>query len=145
MSNDELGLTQETSGAPEGAGLEDVEEYRSLCAKCREVQTSDRMGWIVSTVLGQDWVTHPRASGGFSITSDGFVVSGGLFVGSLEDFQGNILGFLTAAGVTAAEFELFRGLYSLRVSTWQPGHYGDPAILPALGLQLGRPIIIPVA
>ena len=91
----------------------------SLKAKCREVQTSGQMMFCVCQVLGTDWVTCDHAGGGMSITSDGFVVSGSLFIGSADDLERNLRGFLNAAEVNEDERTLFGAMYSQKVHDWR--------------------------
>jgi hypothetical protein len=100
----------------------------SLIAKCMRVWGSDRLMFCVSKILGTDWVDHPRAYGGLVITSDGFVQSGGLFIGSVSDLQRNLEGYLEAAELTESERSLFSVLFSKNVQDWRhnpaPGYRG---------------------
>ena len=81
---------------------------------------SDQMYFIISTILGAGWVEHPRAYGGFSITSDGFVTSGGLFLGGVDDFERNVKGYVAAAELPKHIENRFWDRYARIVSDWRP-------------------------
>lgn len=89
---------------------------------------SPMMHYIMSTIVRADWVRAPRGVGHFSITSDGFVVDGGVFLGSAADFQRNIQGYVEAAGLAPAERDLFSRLYSQAVTDWRHLGASGPAV-----------------
>ena len=90
----------------------------SLIAKLhprRITGSSDQVYYIMSSILGQNWVTHDRGMGSFSVTSDGFVVDCGLFFGDVGEFRRNVTGYVEVADLTASEMVLFWGMYDNRV------------------------------
>ena len=92
----------------------------SLIAKLHPARfpgMSPKMAAIVASFLGQDWVS-PRL-GSFSITSDGFVMSGRHFLGSAEDFESNIARLLAVAELNLEEMQLWGALYAARVDDWR--------------------------
>ncbi len=91
----------------------------SLITKFSRLNTGDTLMFCISTILGTDWVTSPRAAGGLSITSDGFVVSGGLFVGSADDLVRNLVNVCDLLELTEDERDLLYELYRSRVTDWR--------------------------
>jgi hypothetical protein len=77
------------------------------------------MHFIISTILGEDWVTHADSSGGFSITSDGFVLSGSLLIGEVGDFERNVWGYVKVAELSNDEFRCFKLHYDAAVTDWR--------------------------
>ena len=88
---------------------------------------SPQMYLIVSSILGQSWSVglsnqdSLRPGRGFSITSDGFVTSGRLFLGSVAQFVVDIRLYLDAAKLSQADRIAFWALYDDIVSDWRPG------------------------
>lgn len=97
----------------------------------RQVAASAQLHYIISSILGQNWVTAPRASGGFTISSDGFVTSGGVFLGeAVEDFERPVLAYIQAAGLTPEEVAFFGERYSQVVLDYRTNPAGSPGRLP---------------
>jgi len=115
-NREDLALALAEGREPMKAGSEAVE---SLTEKFRMLKTGDQLMFCISLILGVDWVTHPRAMGGLSITSDGFVVSGGLFIGSADELVRNLAGASEAVGLNEAEKEAFRDLFYNTVTDWR--------------------------
>ena len=55
---------------------------------------SPKMAFIVGAILGENWASGPRGEQSkgthFCITSDGFVTSGDMFIGSVDEFEDNL-------------------------------------------------------
>ena len=109
--------------------LENIWIYEEMCKKLspRRIASSDKMRFIISLIVGENWVTHPDASGGFSITSDGFVMSGSLLVAQVSEFERNINGYLEVAELDEQEMSLFKKLYACAVQDWR--NFGQPGVL----------------
>lgn len=93
---------------------------------------SPKMGWIVSVFLGTDWAAGPRGEkpiGSFSITSDGFVQIGNMFIGGKKDFERNLITLLHAAKLNMQEATLFSQLYADKVQDWSIGCPGRGQLL----------------
>ena len=88
----------------------------------RKLNVSPQFGFIIGAILGQAWVTGPRGerseSAHFSITSDGFLLSGGMFIGSMEDCEENMRR-IVAPLLNDQEKELFNALYLGRFTDWR--------------------------
>lgn len=85
---------------------------------------SAKMAWILSCILGTDWAKGPRGEAPtrhFSITSDGHVVSGDMYIGDKTDFISNITRLLEVADLDEDERAAFLELYSIRVTDWSKG------------------------
>ncbi len=96
--------------------------YQDLSAKLhpnRIVGCSDKMYWIISTILGQDWVTRDGSYESFTITCDGFVVDNDLFLGGVVDFERNVFGYVEAAELTGEQRQHFDKLYARKVHDWR--------------------------
>jgi len=92
--------------------------YNNLLKKLhpnRITGASDKMYYIISSIIGADWVTSDRGLGSFSVTSDGFVIDCGLFLGSYDDFKRNVRGYIAVAELTEKELAYFWTLYDMRV------------------------------
>lgn len=90
-----------------------------MLEKLQRVQASDHMWAALCLILGLNWIQNRRASGGISITSDGCAVSGGWFIGSADDLERNVRGFLRAAELTREERVQFQANWDLRVDDWR--------------------------
>ena len=85
------------------------------------------MAFIVSCIIGANWAKGPRGetpNQSFSITSDGFVTSGNMFIGNKNDFVNNIRILLDVSGLTSMERALFEQLYAEKVQDWSTGYPG---------------------
>lgn len=84
---------------------------------------SNRMAYLLSGILDEQWVTHPDAGPceQIYITSDGYVLAGdgNLFIGSVGDFERNIQDLLTAAGLADDERQEFQIRYTARVTDFR--------------------------
>ena len=96
--------------------------YKNLCDKLhpnRIAGCSDKMYFIISTILGQEWVTCDSSYGEFSITSDGLVIDNDNMLGAVSDFEHNVNGYIDAAKLSPKQTEYFWLLYSWRVTDWR--------------------------
>ena len=84
----------------------------------RVLKSSDKMYYIISTILGQEWVTSPYGIGIFSITVDGTVWDTAFLAGA-DSFVANIEGYIKAAGLTKPQENYFWELYDMRVVDWR--------------------------
>lgn len=80
---------------------------------------SPKMAAIVATIVGEQW-TEPTI-GYISITSDGFLVSGSNFLGSVDDLERNTKNLLDAAELTDEERTEFWKLYHSKIQDWRVG------------------------
>ena len=102
--------------------MEETQYNKTLAtmrAKLARVRASDKMEWIISSIDGSGRVMCAQGGGGFSITSDGHVLSGDLFLGSVVDFERNIRGFASAAKLDDDELALFATMYSEITYDWR--------------------------
>lgn len=96
--------------------------YKNLCAKLhpnRIVGSSDKMYFIMSTILGQEWITRDSSYGSFEVQSDGGVIDNDLYVGNYESFIANIKGYIAAAELTDKQEAYFWQLFYMRVHDWR--------------------------
>lgn len=77
---------------------------------------SAKMHAILGCICGESWA-KPELYG-LSVTSDGFVSSMDIFLGSAKDFYNNINGCLDAVEATEEERNWFWHNYDLKVSDW---------------------------
>lgn len=80
--------------------------------------TGGKLHAIIAFILEQDGWTTPQLYS-LSITSDGFVVSGDHFIGSVEDLERNLGGAAAHAGLTNVEAVYFEALYRSRTDDWR--------------------------
>lgn len=102
--------------------------YENLCSKLhpnRIVGSSDKMYFIISTIVGQEWVTSDSSYGHFSITSDGFVVDNNTILGTANEFIGNVKGYIAVAELTDKQEAYFWELYNIRVHDWRIPEVND--------------------
>jgi len=84
---------------------------------------SPKMAFIVGAILGEDWASGPRGEKSpgthFHITSDGFVVSGDMFIGSVDDFENNLERLEQAAKLNEEQRKMFALLKSACVTDYR--------------------------
>lgn len=82
---------------------------------------SPKMVAIMGAFLNQDWASPTRGGplGAFSVTSDGFVMSGNHFLGTAADFESNIKLYVEAAKLNGAERAYWDELYARKVTDWR--------------------------
>lgn len=84
---------------------------------------SPKMAFIVGAIIGEDWAKGPRGETSpgshFSITSDGFVVCGSMFIGDVEDFNGNLERLEQAAKLNEEQRILFAKRKAAVVTDWR--------------------------
>lgn len=78
---------------------------------------SGKMAAIVGYVLGEEW-TEPGIAW-MSISSDGFVTTESVFIGSAEDLEDNLTKLYQASGLTTPEIKEFNALYRSKVDDWR--------------------------
>jgi hypothetical protein len=78
---------------------------------------SPKMAAIVAYILGVKW-TDPELRS-LAITSDGYVVSDSLFIGSVDDLERNINELLNVAGLTEEELNDWHKRYRFLVIDWR--------------------------
>ena len=79
---------------------------------------SGKMAAIVGYVLGEKW-TEPGIAW-MSISSDGFVSTESVFIGTAEDLEDNLTRLYQASGLTTPEIKEFDALYRSKVDDWRP-------------------------
>lgn len=100
---------------------QDSRVYENMCAKLhpnRVVGASDKMYFIISTIVGQEWVTNDESYGQFSITTDGSVWDS-FFISDAGSFERNVWGYVDVADLTPKQREYFEYLYRNRVHDWR--------------------------
>jgi hypothetical protein len=96
--------------------------YNNLCDNLhphRITGSSDKMYWIMSVILGQEWITRQGSYDQFSITSDGYVIDNDFFLGSADEFERNVRGYVEVAELTPAQTKYFWKLYDMKVTDWR--------------------------
>ena len=85
---------------------------------------SAKMAFIIGAILNEDWAAGPRGEKSigthFCITSDGFVTSGNMFIGGVEEFEDNILRLLQAAKCNEEQLKLFDALKMSVITDYRP-------------------------
>lgn len=84
---------------------------------------SPKMAFIVGAFLGEDWAKGPRGESSlnarFSITSDGFVICGNMFLGDASDFEGNLERLEQSADFNEEQRILFAHLKRDKIKDWR--------------------------
>lgn len=72
---------------------------------------SAKMAFIVGAILGENWASGPRGEQSkgttFSITSDGHVIAGGMYIGVAEEFNDNLERLEQAAKLNEEQRKMF--------------------------------------
>lgn len=100
-----------------------LNELKSRLHPSRFTDMSPKMAFIVGAILGEDWASGPRGEQAstthFSVTSDGYVVAGNMFIGSADDFDDNLERLEQAAKLNEEQRKLFARLKALHVTDWR--------------------------
>lgn len=84
---------------------------------------SPKMAFIVGAIIGEDWANGPRGETSpgshFSITSDGGVICGNMFIGAASDFEDNLMRLEQAAKLNEEQRILFAKLKEVVVTDWR--------------------------
>jgi len=87
-----------------------------------KLRLSPKMRWIIDSVTAQDYGSRgPRgeAPGHLSITSDGYVLHGNMFIGAFQDMLENFKGVLDTIEATPAERSAFSQLVKFNTTDWR--------------------------
>jgi hypothetical protein len=80
---------------------------------------SNKMYFIISRIMDTTWVTHPDAWGPLTVTSDGFVQCGSLFIGTADELQNNLSKYTADAGLTIEEQDRFDIVCKENIADWR--------------------------
>jgi hypothetical protein len=88
-----------------------LRELKDLLHPRRFTEMSPKMAFIVGAIIGEDWAKGPRGETSpgshFSITSDGFVICGNMFIGAVDEFDKNLEQLEQAAKLNEEQRILF--------------------------------------
>jgi len=101
-----------------------VDSITSLIAKLSpgQIRLSPKMRWIIDSLTGQDYGARgPRGEmpAHLSITSDGYVQSGSMFLGDAGELSVNVEGVLQTIGVKPEERKAFDTLRRKNLTDWR--------------------------
>lgn len=88
----------------------------------RSLKLSPKMRFILDCVTGQDYGARGLRGESpmpLSITSDGFIIVGSMFIGEASDLERNVEGVLKTVEATKAEREAFNLMYKKHVTDWR--------------------------
>jgi hypothetical protein len=84
---------------------------------------SAKMAFIVGAILGENWASGPRGEQSkgtaFNITSDGHVISAGMYIGVVEEFDNNLERLEQAAKLNEEQRKLFALLRAARTHDYR--------------------------
>lgn len=84
---------------------------------------SPKMAWIISAIIGTDWSKGPRGESPhgahFSITSDGHIISGNMYLGDANEFKENIDNLIKCAELSTQEQQAFDLLFKNKITDWR--------------------------
>jgi hypothetical protein len=101
-----------------------VDSATSLISKLSpsQIRLSPKMRWIIDSLTGQDHGARgPRgeAPAHLSVTSDGYVQSGSMFLGDVGELSVNVEGVLQTISVTPEERKVFDTLRRQNLTDWR--------------------------
>ncbi len=89
----------------------------------RFTNMSPKMAFIVGAILGENWASGNRGEQSkdtkFCITSDGFVVSETIFIGSVDDFEDNLERLEQVAKLNEEQRQMFAKLRALAITDYR--------------------------
>jgi hypothetical protein len=88
-----------------------LKELKERLHPKRFTEMSSKMAFIVGAILAEDWASGPHGEKSpgthFHITSDGYVISGNMFIGSVEEFENNLERLEQAAKLNEEQRKMF--------------------------------------
>lgn len=111
--------------------MKNQKALQSLIAKfhpSKHPQMSPKMAFILGLILNQEWANtggdNPVSCvhSSMSITSDGFIIINGCFVGDYSDFLRNVNSLFNFTRCSKNEQKVFWNLFDQRVTNYQKIH-----------------------